>query len=486
MARTAITTARGKLLSCENALRVSPTAEGFVTFGNVIDLTGEEPFSISLDFYLLRLNNPHNLVRKTTAAGTTGYILRINNANQIEFYLQENAGSRIILTQTESLSVNIWYNLVLTYDGSKTAAGVKIYTNNTLRTFTTTQDNLVGSATNTDNLMFGALANGTQKLSGYIMGVRFYGSELSTDDVANIYGKTSYPESTYNFRFNEGSGASLSDTTGEIVGVISTPDWLNFRRYITTPRTANRVYRLPFSLVDTFELFSYYDFRTGYVEENSHTVMDMISNRVLDYKGATALSSVYTPNEFSVDLELTNSDYFKSMQKKDDNDATSFSLFTVFAWIKRESLAAIMAVIGRWKPVSPQRSWELKFAANNRLTFSTSAAGTGTGMTLLSTDTIEDQDWHFIAVTNNSVTGENFVYIDGGVAEFSYTTGAAAGAIFNADVETFIGSSQNAGGVAIQIYDGKIGICGYSNSKAMTAAEIEELYTLTNQIGNYV
>ena len=85
---------------------------------------------------------------------------------------------------SQNLADNVYHHYVWTYDGSKTAAGVKLYLDGDLQTLTTSTDNLVNTILNNEPVVIGATNDGKNHLNGELDDIRIFNSELSASQVA--------------------------------------------------------------------------------------------------------------------------------------------------------------------------------------------------------------------------------------------------------------------------------------------------------------
>lgn len=162
----------------------------YVNIGGSSDLNqdGSTPFSISMWVKIPNLS-------VTSAAfsnfdNTRGYILRFTSIESLQFILANNitAGANVINVITNaSLTLNTWANIIMTYDGSKSDAGVKIYFDASNQALTTTFDTLTGG-TASGNARIGAInIVPTQFFTGTINQVSFWNKELTGAEVTEIY-----------------------------------------------------------------------------------------------------------------------------------------------------------------------------------------------------------------------------------------------------------------------------------------------------------
>jgi hypothetical protein len=93
--------------------------------------------------------------------------------------------SLIILKSTQALITGVWCHIVLTYDGSSDANGVKFYIDNNLSDKTIQRNDLTGVTTNTEPLQIGG--QDAFFTSGQIANVKIYNREIFQNEVAQNY-----------------------------------------------------------------------------------------------------------------------------------------------------------------------------------------------------------------------------------------------------------------------------------------------------------
>lgn len=116
-----------------------------------------------------------------------GYGFYALSSGKIETFLQTATGASnwIIIDSTTVLSTGTWYTLIVTYDGSEVASGMKLYINAVSDTVTTVADTLDAVTTqNTGNLRIGDGFAANQEWDGLISEVAIWNRELSAADVA--------------------------------------------------------------------------------------------------------------------------------------------------------------------------------------------------------------------------------------------------------------------------------------------------------------
>ena len=170
-------------------------------------------------------NHTATVVSKVSDGLNNGFAIEgsgIGNADKLSFWVGDD--SDFIEVRTNSLSINNWYHVVGTNDGSTS----KIYVNGVLAN-STSQGNPAGP---TGNLKIGRHStitetdNTTRRFSGNIDEVAIWSSVLTADEVAALADSGAQIVASSNsgdyvssdnlvgyWRFNEGSGTTTSDAT---------------------------------------------------------------------------------------------------------------------------------------------------------------------------------------------------------------------------------------------------------------------------------
>ena len=178
---------------------ISPFALDFDGTNDLITISNEsnfdfdrtDSFSISCWFKCDDVSANNHIVNKLNSTGDyTGYNLFINNSDsKLWFYLRHNYSSpnQIIIKSDNALVNNVWYNLVVTYDGSSTAAGCKMYIDN-VNVSNTESDTLSSSILNNEPLRIGGRSPSTSNFAnGSISNVSIWNTNLSASQVSEIY-----------------------------------------------------------------------------------------------------------------------------------------------------------------------------------------------------------------------------------------------------------------------------------------------------------
>ena len=160
-----------------------------VDFGNNLDFDGSTPFSVSC---WINTNNVTSsnvpLAKAQNLAPFTGYWFLITSTGNLRFILSNdlNSPNWLAIENSTTLSTSTWYHCVMTYDGSKSSTGLKVYVDNALNTQNVISNTLTGSTSNSINFKIGARNNGFF-YNGLIDEVAVFNKELSASEVTELY-----------------------------------------------------------------------------------------------------------------------------------------------------------------------------------------------------------------------------------------------------------------------------------------------------------
>lgn len=163
-----------------------------VDMGNVLDKLRTDAFSISA-WIKWDVNNgaEQTIVAKRTSTASAGYSFIVNGLNDVGlgFRFTDGAAGEILVYAAEGRNQgvvlpNVWTHVVVTYDGSSTAAGVTFYANGwQLQNFEPASDTLAGATSNAVSFTVGDLAGGSGAFQGDIDEVAVFDTELSAAQV---------------------------------------------------------------------------------------------------------------------------------------------------------------------------------------------------------------------------------------------------------------------------------------------------------------
>ncbi len=153
-----------------------------------LDMTETATFS----FWVNRTSAPATAgpIYKRTS-GSAGYSIDIFTSGAVSFTIGDlfSNNNRIGIDTSSTMNLNQWYHVVVTYDGSITSGGIKIYFDGVLQPMTNAFDNYGGgSSSNGLDFSLGARESGTSRLlDGKMDEVRMYNRVLTDNEIKQLY-----------------------------------------------------------------------------------------------------------------------------------------------------------------------------------------------------------------------------------------------------------------------------------------------------------
>ena len=159
-----------------------------VDFGNVLDFDGSTPFSISTWVYPRTISASSQVpIAKALNSGVfPGYWI-VYSTSGIAFVMRNTSTTNeLSIRNSFTPTINTWYNILITYDGSKSSAGLKVYVNGSLGTQVVLANTLTGSISTTQSLKIGARQN-TNYSNSIVDETAFWNRELTSSEVTELY-----------------------------------------------------------------------------------------------------------------------------------------------------------------------------------------------------------------------------------------------------------------------------------------------------------
>jgi hypothetical protein len=172
--------------------------DDFVNNGNILDTDGTSPFSVSVWFRTSSTaNGAKSLVSKELLDSPfTGWQLGFNTTTaavgdigKVGIAIVSNTTEVMRKLTTATYNNGIWHNVVFTYSGSKTRAGMLLYINGSLAVVTESDSSsIVNTISNASNYNIGGRNNQTgQVFPGNIANVTHYNKILSASEILQNY-----------------------------------------------------------------------------------------------------------------------------------------------------------------------------------------------------------------------------------------------------------------------------------------------------------
>ncbi|MEO9482732.1 MAG: LamG-like jellyroll fold domain-containing protein [Ekhidna sp.] len=198
-----------------------------------LNLEFDDPFSIEA-WVNTPASGTYTLFSKIASGPTRGYRITINSQiPSFQLFNDGGASNEIVVSTVETIPLAQWSHLVVTYDGSNSAAGVSFYLDGVLLTNSVANDNLSGTIQNTENLFIGIRNDLTSPFQGQVDELRIWNAELAAGDIS-AYGNTTdisshpnYTDMLAYYKFDEGTGSILQDVFANNDGTWNGPSGAN-------------------------------------------------------------------------------------------------------------------------------------------------------------------------------------------------------------------------------------------------------------------
>ena len=167
----------------QDAIELDGTSR--IELGNIANFASDKPFSISVWVKPASADGMAILSKMDESQSYRGYDLLLSGG-KIEMHLvhkwPENA---IKISSNAPISPNEWHHIVATYNGSKTAAGVKLYVDSKLAPYTVSQDSLRDSIETPQPFRIG-LREKSLQYKGLIDELQLFGNVLDENSVKQL------------------------------------------------------------------------------------------------------------------------------------------------------------------------------------------------------------------------------------------------------------------------------------------------------------
>ncbi len=161
-----------------------------IAHSNALDLDMSESATFSFWINKTSASATAGPIYKRTS-GSPGYSIDIPTTGAVSFSIGDlfSNNNRVSNDTSTTMNLNEWYHVVVTYDGSITSSGIKIYFNGVLQPMTNAFDNYGGgSSSNGFDFSLGARESGTSRLlDGKMDEVRMYNRVLTDSEIKQLY-----------------------------------------------------------------------------------------------------------------------------------------------------------------------------------------------------------------------------------------------------------------------------------------------------------
>lgn len=160
----------------------------YVTMGNVLGYERTSPQSYSLWVKFSTSSTQMFLAKALGATTYRGVLVYGSNGNLLLQLINDaSVNNRIQIQTTKTFNDGLWHHVVVTSDGSSTAAGCKIYVDNMLQTVTVLYDALTATILTTAAFTLGTRSSLDTFFTGSLDEVAVYDKELSVSEITWVY-----------------------------------------------------------------------------------------------------------------------------------------------------------------------------------------------------------------------------------------------------------------------------------------------------------
>ena len=194
----------------------------YVNVGDTFDLESNKPFSIAAWVNTETTTTEMLVSKMENSAPFRGYGILIDSTGKIRAQiLNDNSPAlKIDFKGTSIINDGEWYHVALTYDGTSTAEGTKLYVNGVEEAKTAITDTLGGlTIENAEDLLVGSRGGGLL-FNGEIDDVRFYDYELLPDQLDSLI-MPAIPAAVSAWNFEDTASPNVVDSIGSSDGTVS-------------------------------------------------------------------------------------------------------------------------------------------------------------------------------------------------------------------------------------------------------------------------
>lgn len=162
----------------------------FIDMGDVAPFRFERTNTFSLSVWLKTSSASAQAVFSKRGSGTSdpGYLVQIKSTSgKIQFIVSGSGNEIDVQGQDNVVNDGNWHFVAVTYDGSSTAAGTKIYVDNVVQTKQVNSDTLSSSILNTRAFKVGVKGTASSDFDGNIDEPAVWSKELTVSDVSSVY-----------------------------------------------------------------------------------------------------------------------------------------------------------------------------------------------------------------------------------------------------------------------------------------------------------
>ena len=174
-------------------------------------------FTFSQWLNLTSLSGGSYIIDREDSGTLRGYVFFVQSNGKLRFQIgNNNDGTNCIYVDSTNveISTGAFYHVVMTYDGSSSASGVKLYVNDSAVATTTLFDNLNATTQNTQNFVVGNRVGGGNDFSGTLDELGVWTRAITAGEVTSLYNAGAGRQYPFLFNYTITAGLGSFVLTG--------------------------------------------------------------------------------------------------------------------------------------------------------------------------------------------------------------------------------------------------------------------------------
>ncbi len=156
----------------------------YIDLGQAVDFNSESSFSVGAWFRTPSDTAVGSLISKMhTKEGNRGFDISTDSGKVTVQLVHSGSANALKVTSVSALAANTWNHVMLTYDGSSKARGLKLYFNGKQEDYSVMQDSLDGSIETSAPLLLGSRYQGGHFKDGKLQNFKVYDRVLLDGEV---------------------------------------------------------------------------------------------------------------------------------------------------------------------------------------------------------------------------------------------------------------------------------------------------------------
>ena len=395
-------------------------------------------FSGSAWIKLKNIGTNKVIFSRRQSSDTRGYVFYVTANDELEVVLQNTNGNRIRTAGGTALSAGVWYYVVLSYDGSSSWSGVKLYVDGIEETEVNVQDTLSATIQSTGDFQIGDQTVLSLPMNGTIGEVRISNSVRSAswinasyqnqNDISSFLTIESEQTEATGSAWIEWNNDSNPDTISPWQWSFNFPNGTGYYEFYSIGKYNGDTEEAP----ESADAICHYNLLAGFVshwhldENSSTTAYDAVGNN-----NGTISGAIWTTGVSGSALMFDNVGDSLTVDSSSSLQITgnlSVSTWVYFNSLPSGSDDSIFTYTTSGESESHNTLYELFIDSNGDLIYKHEYSnGNDQEYTFTNAD-IAVGKWYHIVVTRNTTSKDVHVYINSSsISTYSYSANPTGG-----------------------------------------------------------